>query len=399
MIALEKARNLGVDPVFLTNNPTRYEGLVGKDITLIQCDTSMISSLKETIQSYVNIEQLAGITTTSEFYIETVALLNEYFGLEGNPSNVVSNVRNKAAMRNLLKHTSSIYQPEFIIVQNQGELDKQMGTIPYPCIVKPVDDSGSNLVKKCETFTEVREQVNIINSITHNSRGQKTNPLILIEEFVAGQEYSVECFSYRGSHNVIGITQKKVGDGPFFVEAGHVFPAPLNQQLVQKIEHGTLLILDLVNWQSGPAHLEVKVKDNKLFLVEFNGRLAGGMIPELVRYATGIDLLAEQLKVSSGMQPSLSKKIKKIAGIRHFVPEEKGKISILGDCDMNNIQGMMQWKFTVLDGELVEKAENAYGRIGYMIALGETYLEVEEILDKGEKKLGMKIKTEVVLND
>lgn len=399
MIALDKARELGVDPVFLTNNPARYEGLLGKDLTLIQCDTSMLSSLKDIIQFYVYTEQLAGITTTSEFYIETVALLNEHFGLEGNPPNVVSNVRNKAAMRNLLKHTPSLYRPEYTIVQEHGELAEKMGAIPYPCVVKPVDDSGSNLVRKCKTFTEVKEQVNSINAITHNSRGQETNPLILIEEFVAGQEYSVECFSFRGSHNVIGITQKKIGDGPFFVEAGHVFPAPLNQHLVQTIEQGALLILDTVNWQSGPAHLEVKIKNNQLFLVEFNGRLAGGMIPELVRCATGIDLLVEQLKVSAGMRPSLSKKIQLFAGIRHFVPERRGKISFSGDGDMKNIQGMMQWKLTVLDGEIVEKAENAYGRMGYMLALGETYLEVEDILDRGERVLGMEIKTEVAVHD
>lgn len=391
MIAFKKTNELGFQPVFLTNDPSRYAGIEKQSVTIIQCNTSKLSDLKNIIQSYSN--EIVGITTTSEFYIETVAELNEYFGFEGNQSNIVKNVRNKSTVRNILKRVSALYQPNYLIVEKNKELINK--NIPYPCIVKPVDDSGSNLVKKCNTYTEIKEHIRMIESVIYNSRGQETSQFILIEEFIGGQEYSVECFSYMGNHEIIGVTKKTVGEEPYFVEFEHIFPAFLSQQQLKTIEQGILLILDTLEWQTGPTHIEVKIWKGKLFLVEFNGRLAGGMIPELIRYATGTDLLEEQLKVAIGLPPVISKKINQTAGIRHILAKEKGRICFTEVDGLMGFLEVKQWKINVQEGDFVKKAENAYDRIGHIIAVGKDHLEVESTLEKGEEALGIKIKKEM----
>ncbi|WP_260398969.1 ATP-grasp domain-containing protein [Peribacillus simplex] len=397
MLALQQAKELGYEPVLLTNDPLRYTGLAKQGSTVIQCNTNKIQDVLQAIHTHMVKDQLAGITTTSEFYIEMVALLNEHFEFKGNPSEVVRKIRNKASVRTVLNASQTLYQPAYITVRSaQDVMSLERADIPFPCIVKPVDDSGSNFVKKCNTHSDVMEQVQRIAAITHNVRGQETSPYILIEEYVEGQEYSVECFSYRSTHTVIGITKKFVGEGPYFVETGHVFPAPVDLHLAELIEQGTCEILQRMDWCSGPAHLEVKIKDGKVFLVEFNGRLAGGMIPELIRYATGTDLLKEQLKGAAGIKPTVSTEIRMVAGIRHLVPDRKGSISVASNGIGSQIPGIKSWKLFVHEGELVEKAVNAYGRIGYIIAVGQSQAEVEEILQEGEKELALKIQEEVL---
>ena len=53
--------------------------------------------------------------------------------------------------------------------------------------------------------------------------------------------------------------------------------------------------LDAVGFDFGPAHTEVRLTPAGPVVVEINPRLAGGMIPELVAHALGINLVAAVL--------------------------------------------------------------------------------------------------------
>jgi len=365
MLAIHKARTLNIEPLFMTNDPSRYKGLP-KDCTVIVCDTNDILTLEETIMMNVPQGQIAGITTTSEFYIHTVSRLAEKFDLLGNPAIAVEAVRNKASVRSWLENAAHLYKPWYLTVDSLDQLRKKKELLSFPCIVKPVDDSGSNRVVKCETYEAVEEFVLSQLQIERNTRNQPAKRLVLIEEFVGGQEYSVEMFSFEGDHQLIGITEKTVGEGPYFVEMGHVFPAPdLSHEMRESIKKGALEVLNTMGWRNGPVHLEIKLKEEQMFVVEMNGRLAGGMIPELIRYATGTDLLTQQIKIAIGQPPEIRKFASCFAGIRFFVPLTSGTVEV---CPIQQQNDVKEVKINVEDGQFVEKATNAYGRLGHIIA-------------------------------
>ena len=69
MLALEKTVELGLRPVFITNNSSRYEQLTLIDCEVVIAETNDLEGLKHTILNHFAIEEIAGITTTSEFYI------------------------------------------------------------------------------------------------------------------------------------------------------------------------------------------------------------------------------------------------------------------------------------------------------------------------------------------
>lgn len=397
MISIEKAKELDLQPVFLTNNPERYVDLHKQGCEIMTCDTNNISKLIATIDHHFKLEEIKGITTTSEFYIHTVSVLTEKYNLNGNHSYVMGNVRNKASVRELLKHSNVLYQPTYFIIESVESLMGIKDEILFPCIVKPVDDSGSNGVLQCNDFETLKTQAKELLSIEINVRNQERTGQVLIEELVEGQEYSVETFSYKGSHQVIGITRKLVEGAPFFVENGHVFPAPDIERDSKFIQNGVMEILNTLNWEEGPAHIEFKIKDDKIFLVEFNGRLAGGMIPVLISYATGLDLVKEQVKAAAGIEPGFHHSLKQYAGIRFLMSNQAGEVAGITGMDCTAIPEIKEIKYTVDIGGNVEKATNAYGRFGHIIAVSSDHEKLTKKLNNVMNQIKIEVKEHIHL--
>lgn len=397
MIAIQRAKELNLQPVFLTNNPGRYADLFNQGCEIIICDTNNISELIETIDYHFKAEEIRGITTTSEFYIYNVSVLTEKYNLNGNHPNVIKNVRHKGTVRELLKWSNALYQPKYLIIESIEDLTEVKENILFPCIVKPVDDSGSNGVLQCDNFETMKIQVKELLSMETNVRNQEKIRAVLIEELVEGQEYSVETFSYKGSHQIVGVTEKSVESAPFFVENGHIFPASDIDCYSKTIQTGVMEILDILGWETGPAHIEFKMKDNKIFLVEFNGRLAGGMIPVLISYATGLDLVKEQIKAAAGIGPSLEPSLKQFAGIRFLMSNQSGEVAKITGLDGMRIPGIIEAKCRIDIGENVEKIKNAYGRFGHIIAVSTDHEELSKKLTSAINQIKVEVKERIHL--
>ncbi|EMT51778.1 MULTISPECIES: ATP-grasp domain-containing protein [Brevibacillus] len=397
MLALDKTKELGYDPVLLTNKPSRYEGLSDQSCEIVICDTNDTEKLADTIQLRFTLEDIAGITTTSEYYIYTVALLAKRFGWRGNSPDTVKTCRSKAAVRALLRDTPELYQPWFFTVDNVQKLEEIKQQIRFPCIVKPVDDSGSNQVVKCLSYEELYQRVTDILAVKENVRRQPAAGVALIEEYVEGPEYSVEVFSYEGRHSIIGITDKSIGGEPYFIETGHIFPSLSTDQIKTIVETGVLSLLEKLDWRFGPCHLEIKIVNQKVFLVECNGRLAGGMIPELIRHATGMDVLKDQLKAAVGLSPELGRPPIQYAGIRFLIPQETGEIEeVTGIEQLQQMPGVKEVVCRAEPGKLVDRIVNAYGRLGYIIAVEADASKLHQLLNLIEKvELKMKERVSV----
>ena len=154
----------------------------------------------------------------------------------------------------------------------------------------------------------------------------KVDDGVLIEAFVAGLEYSVELFNGCS----VGVTRKHLGPPPFFVEVGHDFPAPGPEslQLARYAERAAAALGHV----GGPGHVEIKLGTPIPCIVEINPRLAGGMIPELVRRATGIDLITMSIKFACGMTCDFSRSCDSSAAIRFLLRSARSPV--------HNIEGL-----------------------------------------------------------
>lgn len=303
MIAINKAREYNCEPILLTNNINLYKELDDEGCSVIEIDTNCLDVLN-TYLSKENRDEIAGIMTTSDFYLETAASLAETYSLYSNSRNTISICRNKALLRDKLASTN-IKQPKYWVILSLSDLEQIQHTVSLPCVIKPANDSGSNNVRLCMSWKEVEESATAIFNQSYNARGQKTISTVLLEEYIEGPEYSVETFTFEGNTIVVGITEKRIIGFPYFVEGGHIFPANISQKVKSEIESTVLRVLKKVNYKYGAAHTEVKWTSKGCILIEINPRLAGGMIPELIRYTTEVDLISKQVACSIGINPKI----------------------------------------------------------------------------------------------
>ncbi len=129
---------------------------------------------------------------------------------------------------------------------------------------------------------------------------------VLLEEYIGGQEYSVETLTIRGRHEVLGITEKRLR-GDTLVEEQHVFPATgLDTDLVAGIDALATGVLDALGYRHGPCHIEFKVDGGEVRLIEINNRAGGDFIWELVWLTRGVDMFRETLAYAFEGEPDPS---------------------------------------------------------------------------------------------
>ncbi|MBE1556814.1 ATP-grasp domain-containing protein [Sporosarcina limicola] len=381
LIAIKKTYSLNYIPILLTNKPDRYLGIEDIGCEIIFCDTNNFHDIRIAINKRFHPKELAGITTTSEYYIQTAAMLASFYNLPGNTQQSMKICRDKSSTRQLLKK-NGIDQPEFEIIHSMNQLQNAIKQIGYPCIIKPVDDSGSKNVLLCKSISAATNQVKKILSLSENSRGQKTIPTVLVEEYLDAPEYSVEIISWQGKTKLIGITEKFVTGLPYFIEEAHIFPAPLSKEKSKLIYETVKHALSAVGFKNGASHTEVKLIHNKCKVIEINARLAGGMIPELIRYATGIDMIEEQLKCCSDGPGKLKNTLQKFSGIKFLLSNKSLIINdVLGIKEASQVKGVEIVKVTVEQGMRVNRAESFLDRLGFVIVTDSSYLRIREILD------------------
>jgi cysteine synthase A len=382
MLALSVARDLNLTPVLLALTPTRYPGLAETGCMVVECDTSSVVALQAAIRARFDLQSLAGIMTTSEFYLPVVAELAEWLGLPGNSSEAVSVCRNKAAVRQALAE-AGLPQPRFATVTDLDDAAAAITSIGYPCVVKPVDDSGSNDVLRCTDLPSAVAQVTRVVNTHTNVRQLPTARTALVEEYLAGPEISVETFGWQGSSHLIGITEKCLTGEPYFVEHRHIFPADLPPALEASVCDIVQRALAEVGLRLGAAHTEVRLTASGPALVEINGRLAGGMIPELIRLATGIRMLDQQLRTFAGLRPDLTGRTRRCAGIQFLLAARPGVLVGVRGTDLAaTLPGVEQVAITARPGAVVRPARNAYDRLGYVLVSADSQREVAHTLDE-----------------
>ncbi|NUL04504.1 pyridoxal-phosphate dependent enzyme [Streptomyces lunaelactis] len=392
--ALRAAAALGLTAVLLTSKPERYVGAVETGCEVLVCDTNQMPVLRKAIQERFRREEIAGITTTSDFYVPTVAGLADWLGLPGNSEDAANRCRNKASLRRTLKD-AGVPQPRFAVVTDVAQVAAGVAAVGLPCVVKPADDSGSNDVLLCATAAEATEHAARVLAVESNVRGLPTARTVLIEEYLDALEYSVEMFSDGDEVTCVGVTAKYLTGTPYFVETRHVFPAPLPEAERAALTDTVTLALKATGMRFGPTHTEVKLTARGPEIIEINPRLAGGMIPELIRLATGSDLLEQQVRAAAALPVDLSAERSGHAGIQFLLAEHPGTLaSVDGTAEVLSAEGIERVTVTASEGIDVRPPRNAYDRLGHVIARGDDAADVMDALDSALRGISVQLCTD-----
>ncbi|QYC41611.1 Alanine-anticapsin ligase BacD [Nonomuraea coxensis DSM 45129] len=393
MLALRRAAALGLTPVLATADPSRYRGLAATGARTLVCDTGG-DGLAGTLREQVG--DLAGVTTTSEFYVTLAARAAAELGLPGNPPQAMAACRDKGRTRRLLA-AARLPSPVFRFVDGRGDLKTQvlaaLSCIALPCVVKPVDDTGSYGVRLCSTAHEAVAAVEAIVRAPVNVRGQPAAATALVEGYLSGPEFSLEMLSSGERHECAGIVAKRVTSPPHFVERGHVFPAPLPAPDAATLVETARRALTAVGVTHGVTHVEMKLIDGRGYVVEINARPAGGMIPAVIARSCGFDLLDAHLRAAVGLPyPSLPEAFTP-TGIAFLLAPEclNGQEAVLrevrGVREARRVPGVAEVTVTAAPGARVRAARSSYDRLGYAIAGAPTHAGLDRALERALSSL------------
>ncbi|SFS90594.1 pyridoxal-phosphate dependent enzyme [Saccharopolyspora flava] len=383
MIALRTATRLGFAPVLVTADPSRYSGVEDTGCEVLTCDTEDDAAVLAALGS----RPVGGVTTTSDFYLEHAARLAEALGVPGKSSEAAAACRNKELTRTALRD-AGVPQPAFAVAEDAEGVAAAVAEVGLPCVVKPLDGSGSQNVLWCADEATALAHAARVLAITENVRGQRSPGRVLVEECADGPEFSVEMFCTGGDAVCVGVTQRTATPLPHFVETGHLFPATLATAQRDELAEAARKALKAVGFDHGPAHVETRLTADGPAVIEINGRLAGGMIPELIRTATGIDLLEQQIRASAGLPVNLEPQRHRHAGLRFLTAGQPGRLTaITGTADAARVPGVTAVHVTAAPGRAVRPPTDSYDRLGHVIAVGDAPEEVATSLAEAEALL------------
>ncbi|MBR2683318.1 MAG: ATP-grasp domain-containing protein, partial [Atopobiaceae bacterium] len=170
----------------------------------------------------------------------------------------------------------------------------------YPLIVKPSDRSGSRGITKIECPSELGPALEAAWDVSFAGTA-------LIEEFLKGDEFSVECISWKGEHTILQVTRKFTTGAPGFIETGHIEPPLLSEEAIVHVKEVVSHALTTLGVWQGAAHAEVKMDaDGRVGIVEIGSRMGGDFIgSDLVPLSTGIDFIGDVVDCALGFAPDL----------------------------------------------------------------------------------------------
>ena len=262
----------------------------------IQVDavTTIASDLGNVVANYVARE--LGLSSNSEYC--TLSSTNKY-------------EMRKAFQKNLIS------VPDYYEISDIDSLDN-LKTISFPVIVKPTDRSGSRGITKVGKFDDL--QAAIEEAINYSFENKA-----IVEEFIEGNEYSMECISYDGKHTMLAVTKKYTTGAPHFIEMGHMEPSDLDEETIEKAKEEIFKALNALDVKIGASHSEFIIDANtNVKIIEIGSRMGGDCIgSDLVRLSTGYDFTKMVIQTALGEKPDLTRNEKASNAAIKYIFTEK----------------------------------------------------------------------------
>ena len=357
-------RAAGYRPVLLAADPGRYPYAAADEIDCVHVDTLDCAAVLATCKDLADGPGMAGVLSSSEYFIETAALIARELNLPGPAPEAIQACRDKGVQRRVLA-AAGIGIPGFREVTSAAAASAAAAELGFPVVVKPVSGSGNVGVRVCAAPSEVTAQAGFLLARTQNERGMPLPGRLLVEGYVPGPEFSVEVMFSE----CVGVTRKHLGPPPFPVETGHDYPAALRREEREQLQSSALAAVRALGLSWGAAHIEVRLGARGPSIIEVNPRLAGGFIPELVRLADGVDLMAELVAAAAGAWPARNPRSRRNASIRFLLASGEGRlIETGGVLHARDVPGVVEAAFYLEPGAVLTRHGDFRDRIGHVIA-------------------------------
>lgn len=255
--------------------------------------------------------------------------------------------------------------------------------LEFPLILKPRDNSGSRGVVLC------RDMISLEMAMQETLQYTKLDT-VLVEEFIEGQEYSIEALHFDGETHIVQFTEKTTTPFPYNVELQHIQPANISEENKNKIREIIVKIADSLGFENCASHTELKINERGIFIIETSPRLGGDFITStLTPLSTGINIEEQLLNIALNQKVDLiTNRVERASAVSFFALDEGVVVSIdekikeISTCDSVK---MFNLKLNV--GDRVNKITSSLNRYGQFIIDGKDSAFIEVLINDYNKKI------------
>lgn len=176
----------------------------------------------------------------------------------------------------------------------------------WPVIVKPVDSAGSKGVSKVLHIDAFENSIK--NAISNSPTKQ-----FIVEEFIeqSGFPSDSDSLSINGELVFFTLSNQRFDSNAAnpYTPAGFSWPSAMAAKHQEELRSEVQRLLSLLKMQTSIYNIEARVgTDNKVYIMEVSPRGGGNRLAEMIKLATGIDLISYAVKAAVGEKINFTKK-------------------------------------------------------------------------------------------
>lgn len=290
---IEAAHKLGIYVItcdYLPDNIAHKYSDKYLNVSIIDKDAVLAAAQKEQIDGIMSFATDPGVVTA--------AYVAEKMGLPAAGSyESVSILQDKGRFRKFLTD-NGFTVPHARSYEEISEAQKDVDYFNWPVIVKPVDSAGSKGVTKVETPAELEKSIRYALEFSHSNK-------FIIEDFIEkkGCSSDSDCFSVDGKLVVTTFSSQRFdvkAENPYAPMA-YSWPSTFSLEHEEELESEIQRLLTLLGMKSSIYNVETREGiDGKAYIMEVSPRGGGNRLAEMVRYATGMDMITAAVKAAVG---------------------------------------------------------------------------------------------------
>ena len=181
---------------------------------------------------------------------------------------------------------------------DKGEALKDKRLWKYPIIVKPTDSAGSKGVTRVNNPDELEPALDY--AFDHSFSNH-----IIIEDFLekVGCSSDTDCYSDQGKLKFVSFSAQRFdpkADNPY-APVAYSWPSTFTKEqevyLISEIQR----LISLLGMKTSVYNVETRIAtDGKPYIMEVTPRGGGNRLAEMLRYATGVDMITAYTRYSVG---------------------------------------------------------------------------------------------------
>ena len=250
---------------------------------------------------------------------------------------------------------------------------------PYPVIVKPTDSAGSKGVSRVDSSDQLKPAVQ--NAIEHS-----LSKRVIIEEFIEkeGCSSDSDSFTVDGVLKFVSFSAQRFDSGAPnpYTPSAFSWPSTMSMEQESELTSEIQRLLTLLQMKTSIYNIETRVgKNGKPYIMEVSPRGGGNRLAEVLRYATGVDLITNAVRAAVG-DPIIGVEQKSYDSHWAEVILHADKDGIFNDLQIMSemSQYVVERDLWVKPGDTVEAFNGANNAIGTLILKFDTADQLETAL-------------------